>query len=228
MIKVFSTYTKDIIHNIIDNSKITQKGGPAFFIDQVFKKKKVDYNLKTNLEIEVEIKVSKKTETGKIKSKIIEKEIKNIKREDTIIISTIGREWILGSRIIDESNIFLDIQGYARTTKINDDLFDMEFWSQIFCIKGTAAEMKKLPLKILRKQKERCLIITKGSKGAEIFYNSKKYIFNPKKQLSVKNTIGAGDVFFANFIISFIKTKGDIQKSGNFAIRETELFLTTK
>lgn len=228
MFSIFSAYAVDRIFDKRNKLIQTRKGGPAFFIEKIFNKHRIKYKVHAGKPIMVEIRIGKKGEAGEIKSNIIEKEIKNIKSDDTIVISTIGREWMLGSRIADKSNIFLDIQGYARTTRKNDDLFGREFWSQIFCIKGTEAEMRKLPLNVIKNQKEKCLIITKGAKGAEIFYNNKKYIFNPRKQLSVRNTIGAGDVFFANFIISFMKTKGDIRKIGNSAIRETELFLANK
>jgi len=45
MIKIFSTYTKDEIYNQDNGLKIIRNGGPAFFIENVFKKNKIKHKV---------------------------------------------------------------------------------------------------------------------------------------------------------------------------------------
>ena len=59
-----------------------------------------------------------------------------------------------------------------------------------------------------------------------MYFKNKKYIFCAKK-MKLKNTIGAGDTFFAALVANFIKIKNLI-RSGKFAIEEVEKFLLTK
>lgn len=225
MIKIYSTFSKD---TILDNGrKLTKKGGPAFFIKKIFKKYKINYKLYSRNIIEVEIKIINNNESGKIITKIKNNKIQNIKNNDLIVISTIGREWILyNDAIPPQAKIFLDIQGYVRTKEKHDKFFKSNFWDKIYCIKGTEKEINKLPKKIIANQKKKCLILTKGENGLIIYFKNKKYIFCAKK-MKLKNTIGAGDTFFAALVANFIKTKNLIQ-SGKFAVEEVEKFLLTK
>jgi sugar/nucleoside kinase (ribokinase family) len=94
-------------------------------------------------------------------------------------------------------------------------------------MKGNEEEIGKLPRNILENQKKKMLIITRGARGVLVYFHNKKYEFIGKKIRSV-NTIGAGDTFFANFIVTFLKTDGNIMESGNFAISKTEKFLLMK
>ncbi len=226
MIKIYSTFSKD---TILDNGrKLTKGGGPAFFIKKLFKKYKIKHKLYSNGIIEVKIKVINNNESGKIISKIKKNnKIQNIKNNDLIVISTIGREWILDNEAIPpQAKIFLDIQGYIRIKEKNDEFFKNNFWNKIYCIKGIEKEINKLPKNIIKNQKKKCLIITKGEKGSIMYFKNKKYIFRAKK-MKLKNTIGAGDTFFAALVANFIKTKNLIQ-SGKFAVEEVEKFLLTK
>lgn len=226
MIKIYSTFSKD---TILDNGrKLTKKGGPAFFIERLLKKYKIKHKLYSDGVIKVEIKIINNDESGKIISKIKKNnKIRNIKNNDLIVISTIGREWILDNEAIPpQAKIFLDIQGYVRTKEKQDKFFKNNFWDKIYCIKGTEKEINKLPKKIIANQKKKCLILTKGENGLIIYFKNKRYIFRPKK-LKLKNTIGAGDTFFAALVANFIKTKKLIQ-SGKFAVEEAEKFLLIK
>lgn len=223
MIRVFSTYTKDILFDKNNNFIQAQKGGPAFFIGKIFKKNKLNYKLFSQ-EAEVKIKILNTTEKGKLITKLEEKKIKNIKKNDIVIVSTVGKEWILPDNI--KGIVFLDVQGYIREAKNNPSFYDLEFWNNIFCIKGNKKEISKLPKVILDNQKEKLLIITNENKGAIIFFQGREYILKAKKVRS-KDAIGAGDTFFGNFIYRFIKTK-DVLRSGKFAISETENFLLKK
>ncbi len=65
----------------------------------------------------------------------------------------------------------------------------------------------------------KCLIVTKGSKGAGIYYkqdNEMIYIFNSSLKVNAKNTVGSGDIFGAVFFYTFIKFK-DVIKSLSLA-----------
>jgi hypothetical protein len=222
MIKVYSTFSKDIILDKNRNCTDIRKGGPAFYIEKVLKKHKVEYKMYSGKTIDVEIVLINKEEIGEIKSKIKKnRKIENINNNDFIMISTIGDEWILGNDISSEIKIFLDIQGYIRSKyELGKSI------NKIFCAKGTKEEINKLPLKVKENQKKKCLIITEGKNGTTIYFKNKKHVFHPR-EIKVNNTIGAGDIFFASFIVKFIGTN-NIIKSGNFATKETENFLITK
>jgi fructose-1-phosphate kinase PfkB-like protein len=71
------------------------------------------------------------------------------------------------------------------------------------------------------------LIITKGSEGVEIYFKNKKYTFTINN-IKSSDAIGAGDTFFANFIVSFINTDGMIEKSCSIAMNKVEKFLLNK
>ena len=226
MLKIYSTFSKDIILDKNNKYLSTVKGGPAFYIENFLKKQRIKYKLYTNNTIDVEIKITDKGEVGKTKSRIKESKIKNLKNNDLIIISTIGKEWILEKRHVVKAKIFIDIQGYARTAKNQIELLEYLPENTVFCIKGTESEIKKLPKKILKNQKKKCLIITKGEGGSVIYFNNKKYILKTKK-IKPPNTIGAGDIFFIAFIIKLIETNNVI-KSGDSATKEAEKFLLIK
>jgi sugar/nucleoside kinase (ribokinase family) len=94
-------------------------------------------------------------------------------------------------------------------------------------MKTNDKEIREIPIKIIEKQKKKLLIITKGDKGADIYFYGKKYSFKVNK-IKAADYIGSGDTFFANFICSFLKTEGDVVTSGEVAIRETREFLLNK
>ncbi len=224
MVKVYSTFSRDKILDANNKAVSVKKGGPALFIEGIFKKYKVKYLMNTGNVIDVEIKVTENGETGEIISELKENKIKGVHSNDVVLISTIGKEWLLDNSM-PAKKIFLDIQGYMRVNKTNT-FFHNNFWEKIYCIKGTEKEIKRLPSGIRSKQKEKCLIVTKGKRGSVIYFKGKKHNFYPEK-IDAKNTIGAGDVFFAAFAIKFIETN-DVIASGNFATREAEVFLKLK
>jgi hypothetical protein len=226
MIKIYSTFSRDVILDENKNQIAIRKKGPAFFIEKVLKKHKIKYEMNSGDVFKVEITLTKKGERGKIKKGVKRiGEIKNIKSNDFVIISTIAKEWTFGSNISRKAKIFLDIQGYMRTENQND-FFDRDFLDKILCLKGTKEEVKRLPKKIIINQKKKCLVITKGKSGSVIYFKKKRYIFHPKK-IEVEDAIGAGDIFFASFIVKFIETN-NITISGTFATKETENFLIGK
>lgn len=226
MINIFSTYTKDEIDNQGSGLKVVRNGGPAFFIENVLKKNKIKYTIKSQKAV-IEIKIKNDIEKGVLKNKLTTKTIDNIRGNNLIVISTVDDEWILDKKISTKVRIFLDAQGYVRSARRNPEIYKASFWEDIFCLKVNEQEIKELPRGIISNQKNKCLIITKGINGVVIYFKNKKYAIVAKKIKSC-DTIGAGDTFFSGFIAGFIKNKGDIIKSGKFAIKKVEKFLLKK
>lgn len=231
-ITILSTYAQDEL--IDQNGRVVrrQKGGPAFYIKQVFKNGKTLFSLKTNQSMKVQILMTKKGEFGKIAEKPKLKIVEFSKIiSPYLIISTILDEFNLDSLPLFRGKVFLDVQGYVRngndfgkkkTWKPRQEIFE-----SIFCLKGTKEELKNIPLKFLKQQKQKILIVTNGKKGCEVFASGKRYIIKPTKIIKVKNTIGAGDTFFAFFVMQFIKTE-KLLESVNFAVNKTSNFLNTQ
>lgn len=70
------------------------------------------------------------------------------------------------------------------------------------------------------------VIITLGGKGAAVINENKIFTFTSRKIIAA-NTVGAGDTFFASFLVTFNKTK-DVIQSMNFALDYTSDFLEGK
>ena len=89
MINIYSTFAEDFIYS--NNNKLVsrRKGGPAFFIENFFKRNDVKYKLFTGNIIEIKIQVSEKGEAGTIESNITTKFIPKEKQNGIILISTI-------------------------------------------------------------------------------------------------------------------------------------------
>lgn len=226
MIKIFSTYTKDEIYNQDSCLRSIRNGGPALFIENVFKKNKIKYEIASQKAV-IEIKVKNGIEKGVLKNKLRVKSVRNIKDRDLVVISTVDSEWILDTGISNKAQIFLDAQGYVRSARKNPKIYKASFWNNILCLKTNNQEIKELPEKVVNAQKNKCLIVTKGSKGAVVYFKNKKHMLTAKK-IKTCDTIGAGDTFFARFIVGFVKSKGDVVRSGKFAMEEAKKFLLAK
>jgi pfkB family carbohydrate kinase len=204
------------------------QAGPAFFIEKVLKKNNLKYKLNHSQLIEILIKLDRHGESGKIKNQNIKvKKINKVKEGDVLLVSTVKDEWALPKKIPSQVKIFLDVQGYLRGSKFINDINGRNQLSKIFCLKGTEKELSKFPKRLLNSFKHKCLIITKGQKGSVIYNQNKRSVIVPDRMIKPKNTIGAGDTFFANFVANFLETN-DAAASGRFATRETEKFLLTK
>lgn len=231
-VTILSTFAKD---KIIDRKRkivTIKKGGPAFYLSNVFKKEKIHFNLITPPIAEVEILITKDNEIGKVKKrpKIQKIDFPKIKT-DYLVISTILDDFDLNGLSSYKGRIFLDIQGYVRNgRKFGGKRYftpSREIISSVFCLKGTKKELKYIPKTWLDQQKRKILIITKGSSGCEAFIFGRKLKIKVKKKIPVSNTIGAGDVFFAYTISKFLKTN-EILKSIEYALKRTSEFLLSK
>jgi hypothetical protein len=226
MIKIFSTYTVDKIRNFDNGSVITRSGGPVLFFESVFKKYGIDFEIKSQKAV-IEIKIKNGIEAGVLKNKLKEKKISGIKNDDSILVSTVDNEWTFEEVVKHGVKIFLDAQGFVRGAKKNLMIYELDFWNYIFCMKCNEDEVKEIPFNIIKNQKKKCLIITKGGNGVVVYFKNKKYFFAVEK-IKPSDTIGAGDTFFAAFVTGFIKGDGDIARSVEFALKEVRLFLLAK
>jgi hypothetical protein len=231
-ITVLSTFAEDILIDETGRIIRKQKGGPAFYLTKAFKERGINVNLVTAPSMKVEILIKGGEEYGRIKKK---------SKPQEIDFSSIKTPYLLISTILDEFNlkgisafggkVFLDVQGYVRNGR---DFEKKRHWmvleevaSSIFCLKGTKKEMNYLPNSFVEAQKKKILLITKGKSGCAIFAFGKKKLIKPSKVIEAPDTIGAGDYFFANFIINFLKTQ-DPFISAKFAVKNTTKFLLHK
>lgn len=111
MIIIYSSFSKDKILNSKEEVLSVKKGGPAFFIENVFKKNQFSYILKADKVVNIEIKLEKNKETGKVEEGIKTQEISFKNLSGPVLISTIGEEWIFKEIPKEKVKIFLDIQG---------------------------------------------------------------------------------------------------------------------
>ena len=231
-ITILSTFTDDKLVSRDGLLLCEQKGGPAFYLSQVFQKEEADFCLKTGSKMEVKILVNKDGEFGQVpkisKSKIIR--FAQIKTP-FLLISSVLREFNLTELPDYQGRVFFDVQGYVRDGnyfgkkklwKPNKNIF-----SSIFCLKGTREELRSIPAQYIKIQKQKILIITDGKKGGEIFARGKRYFFRPSQIIITGNTIGAGDTFMANFVWRFIKT-GKFFDSAQYAGEKTSAFLSSQ
>lgn len=228
-ITILSTFTEDKIIDEANKTIKIQKGGPSFYISNVFKREKLVFSIIKIPTIKIEIKLKKEGEVGRVKTRPKFKKVNFGKiKSEFLVISTILKEFNLHGISKFKGKVFLDIQGYVREAgnfgskkifHLNSDVTSL-----IFCLKGTDEEISYLQKDFIKTQKKKILIITKGSQGCQAFIFGKKYVIKPKKVLKTKNTIGAGDTFFAYFIAKLFKNN-DPLKSLRYATEETSKFL---
>lgn len=229
-ITILSTFAKDKLIRS-DGTPIRENlGGPAFFIENVFRKEKTTFIIEEAPEMEVEILVTDKGEFGKAKKQKEPQSIEfsRIKTPD-LMISTILDDFDLKGIQKYEGRAFLDIQGYVRD---GEDFGKKKNWNpgekisnSIFCAKGTKEEASYLSAEFVSSQKEKLLIITDGERGCDVFAFGGKYKIKPAKIIKSENTIGAGDTFFAYFISRFIESSDPLE-SAQYAAQKTSEFLS--
>ncbi len=230
---ILSTFAADTLKD--KNGYIISRtiGGPAFYLSKALEADKVPYELRTGRKMNVEILVKKNGEFGRIPLKPISKKVKFADiNTPLLIISTILDEFKLADLSLFKGKVFLDVQGYVRDGK---RFGHKKFWKAdnsvmraIFCLKGTEEELTYIPAAYLEQQKKKVLIITKGNKGSIIFDSGKRYTVKPSIIIKTRDTIGAGDTFFAYVISKFIKDQGSIVDAVRYGTRKTEEFLQAK
>jgi len=145
-----------------------------------------------------------------------------------IMISTILDDFKLMNLADYSGKVLIDVQGYTRD---GNDFGKKKLWqpdpdifANIFCLKGTEQELENVSKEYIKKQKQKILLITKGVRGCEAFVFGERYMIKPEQVVQTENTIGAGDTFFAYFVVQFIKTE-DARASLKYATRKTSEFL---
>lgn len=228
-ITIFSTFANDKLISESGALISEQKGGPAFYLKQALENERALFVLKTGAKMEVQILMTRKGEFGKVCEKLAPKLI-HFSRIKTpfLLISSVLNEFDLTNLSTFKGKVFLDIQGYVRN---GDDFGKKKPWnpskeimSNIFCLKGTKEELQNIPTRYIKEQKQKLLLITNGKHASEVFAFGKRYIVRPWKVVISKNTIGAGDTFFACFVSRFAKTAKALD-SVRYATKRTSAFL---
>ncbi len=230
-ISIVSTYATDRLIDAKTNQIIQeQKGGPILYIIRVLEKLGLQPKVYAAEEMLVEILICDDDEFGKIDPPRNRVKLPQLNTEFAIV-STILDEWDLSPAFNYAGKLFVDIQGYVRDgsafgkKRVWNEIRDISPY--IFCLKGNDVEIGMLPQDVVYDQKKnRMLIITKGREGAEAFYRQKYVACRPPSVIRPRNTIGAGDTFFASFVAKFMETN-DIMESNKFALSQTTNFLKT-
>lgn len=228
-VSVASSFSNDCLY---DGEELIDKrvGGPALFIINALQRKKVPLELHTGLVIDVDIRLTVSSETGRILTPPTRRKMSSVKTSKWTIVSTILDEWKLDGPVPEY--LFLDIQGYVR--RAGSDYGAKRVWQafdevqqQIFCMKGTEEELALVPADIIECQKSKLLIVTKGSAGADLYAFGRKTSYQTEPIKGLPDTIGAGDSFLGFFVAEFIKSQNPsqaLQQAG----QDTRRFLENK
>jgi len=227
---IISSFARDKITYLKSGKTVEKLGGPAFWISETLKDLKIDFDILTGKKrAEVEIFIDDSQENGIIKS-VDKIALKEKRKADLIIISTISNEFDLGL-ISDklDGDVVLDMQGYVRHAKLlnNNFNFPTNLAKRIKIIKATEEESAHLKTELADIHSGIILLITKGKDGADIVENGKKYSFQAPEIKSASNTLGAGDVFLTAFTVSYMNNK-NAYEAGKFATLYTSRFLKKK
>ena len=227
---IVSTRTKDVIFNRAGQITDILKGGPAYFIQKACDGK-VPHKLITRGELEAQIIIEPGQRIrGRVKNSSGCQPIPNVS-EPNLLVSTLHQEWDIESLVDYTGRLFLDIQGLVRNPLAGFGYKKM--WDpapikdKIFCLKGTELELKYLPMDFIKEQRNKLLIITKGADGSEIYYKGNRFIIKPSEIIDCTDNLGAGDTFFANFIIAYIIGR-NIVKAAQVASNEVIAFLKNR
>jgi len=231
-VTIISTFPRDELLDEDGQLIREQKGGPAFYLTKAFREEGVDFDLITAPLMKVEILIKGGEEFGRIKKRPKPQNIDFSKiKTPHFLISTILDEFNLNGINTFKGKVFLDVQGYVRN---GQDFGKKKHWklpkevaSSIFCLKGTKREMRYLPKSFLKSQKKKILLITNRKSGCDVYAFEKKKSIRPSKTIEAPETIGAGDYFFADFLIHFLRTK-DPFMSAKVAVNNTTKFLLQK
>lgn len=231
-ITLLSSYAHDIVINSITKARTIKPGGPALFVEEVFKKEDILYNPIVKKDIQVEVTVYKNGEKSRILP-ISSTEAPVEMFADTVLISTLLREWDLSKLSGYKGKAFLDVQGYVRD---GSNLGGKKHWDSIndiidsvYALKGTKEEIHYLSKTVVAKQKNKIMIVTNGSNPVDLYVKNTKYTLPVVKVVNLQNTIGAGDTFYAYFVVDVVKgvdpieaTKHAIKKTNNFLQRKVK------
>jgi hypothetical protein len=230
-ISVASTYANDILIN--DQGQVLERrpGGPMYFIRNALEKTSVPFTTFCCEPLDVEILVTSKGEFGKVPGRPIKRHISELgKEKGTVLVSTLLDEWVIDPENIPEK-LCIDLQGYVRSAdnfgKKRAWIGSEQFGDKVFCMKGTEEEVNCLPPSVRESQKQRLLIVTKGEKGLDVYCNGRLTELPASPVTGPSDTIGAGDTFFAYFVVNMCKGYSAVVAAQD-AMRKVATFLKEK
>lgn len=228
-IEVISTFAADRYLSTESQTQKIKKGGPAFWITETLKDLSVPFAVTTGAnEATVDITVEKNDEHGRIVS-LSRISVEPPHHADAFIISTIGDEFDLIKIAELRGIIALDVQGYVRNSKMTGERqygFPKIIAERIDILKTNETELKHLDQQFIISQKNRIMLVTKGTEGFEL-YSSGARTFFPSNPIVTQDTVGAGDVLLSAFVATYITSKDAVQ-SAMFARTYVEQFLMAK
>lgn len=227
MITIIASYAQDHITNTATHRTATRHGGPAYWIEQTIKSLRVPHRVVAGRPARVRVVVDHHGEHGTME-RVDRIDLRRPTKAKAFIISTVHDEFDLN--IIPQlcGIVAVDIQGYVRAahTRGQKLVLPSLVRRKVAIMKGTIHEYRALAPALQYDQKRRILIITKGQRGALVYDHGKRFIVKAHPVHAV-NTIGAGDVFLAAFVVKYIRTN-NVRQSGRFAADYTAKFLTSK
>lgn len=205
---VISSFAQDRYHNLKDGVRSVRRGGPARWITETLQQILIPFELITGAEdCIVDIAVGGNEEKGTIAS-LSQINAPDIPFADAYIVSTIGDEFDLG-RIPDRhAFIALDAQGYVRCARMARRPFyalPSKIRDHITVLKATAEEVAYLDPDFVKKQKSRMLLLTKGSRGFDLFSMGICASFPASQGATPPDTVGAGDTLLAAFVTMYLR-----------------------
>lgn len=221
---VLSTHATDILLDKDGIELRRQEGGPAFFIEAALTDASTPFIMHTGPRFNVEVMLGVAGELGRMKKTTEDQEAPTV-MSPYLLVSTVLDEWPL--LIPGFSGMqFIDIQGYVRDGSAFGHKRPLEIPDGFapFCIKGTEEEVRCLPQAFIEEQKQRCLIVTKGAAGADVYLAGEKTALAPTEVVTAKDTLGAGDTFFSYVVAAYLRTS-DMIENVREAMEKTSSFL---
>ncbi|MBI2356092.1 MAG: hypothetical protein HYV13_02720 [Candidatus Doudnabacteria bacterium] len=228
-----STFVDDVLLNEQEQVLEVRVGGPAEFFRRVFEKTSQPVQLITGRRMQVRIKVVLgMPQVGRVVDAGDMQSLPQI-NSPNLLLSSLAREWNVLPLKDYLGRVFLDVQGFVRNPSAG--FGRKQVWSEIeliasnlFCIKATELELRFLPPSFVQDQIEnRCLLLTKGPQGSEIFFRGQAQVYEPEESLNPPDTLGAGDTYLATFTKEFIQHE-DWRAAGLAASQAAFRFLKAK
>ncbi len=231
MLRVFASFAEDILLDERRNELKRQIGGPAYFIQNALERLGAEFELTASTPAQVELIM---TNAGETNTKLVAKaaaftpRYANMACEGALISTTINEIELNGLEYF-KGLVFIDAQGYVRNP---EDSSRRMLWQEgknlnVFCLKATESEVKFLPGNLVRKQKKKLLIISKGGEGLDLYWKGKLYYLSLPNPVIGRDTIGAGDTLLANFAVRYLHS-GDAVMAANLAMDSVRKFLLEK
>ena len=198
---VVSSYATDILVNAQGEIISKQDGGPALYVMRALEECNVKADIISGKKIIVEILLKDSQEFGRVPVLPQKNRVNTNALKPWTIISTVCNEWVLSAPLPDK--LMVDLQGFVRDgSNFGKKTLSPEinkFAGEIYCLKGTEEEVACLTKKAIERQKTRMLVITNGPKPVTLYVNNEKSMISVVAVENPKDTIGAGDSFFAYF-----------------------------